>query len=167
MNNLKLYEVTDKFITLFEKAQTEELTEEEIQEQGNELALALKNKSQNIIAYDREMQLTTIALDTEIKRLTELKKAIENKSEKFKEYVKNNMEKLGVEKIETAIGNLSIKKNPPSIEILSEEDVPSEFKKEKLTITIDKTAIKKHFNETGEIIPGTTVITDKTRLEIK
>lgn len=167
MSDLTLYQVKDDFITLFEKRESEEITEEEYQAKGKELAITLKNKGQNIIAYNQNLEKLSENIKNEIDRLTVFKKAIENKQDKFKEYVKRNMEDLGIEKLETPLGILSIVKNPPSVEILSEEDVPNEFKKEKLTVTVDKTAIKKHFSETGEIIPGTTVITDKRSLRIK
>ena len=34
-------------------------------------------------------------------------------------------------------------------------------------LKIDKTAIKKYFKETGEIVPGTTIVNNKTNLRIK
>ena len=68
MSNLSLYNITNSFITLFEKAENEELTQEEIQEQGNELALALKNKSTSIIGYVRNLDLTSEAIKNEIDR---------------------------------------------------------------------------------------------------
>lgn len=46
MSNLSLYNITNSFITLFEKAENGELTQEEIQEQGKDLALALKIRVQ-------------------------------------------------------------------------------------------------------------------------
>ena len=47
-------------------------------------------------------------------------------------------------------------------------EIQEEFsKKEKITISVDKTAIKNHFKETGEIVAGTRVIDNKTSLRIK
>ena len=51
MSNLSLYNITNKFVDLMDKAQEGELTEEEYNELGNELALELQNKSSNIIGY--------------------------------------------------------------------------------------------------------------------
>ena len=87
--------------------------------------------------------------------------------DKFKQYVKENMEKLGITKLETEIGKMSIAKNPLSIEIENEDQIPSEFKQEVMTVKIDKTAIKTYFKETGEIVPGTRIISDKTSLRVK
>ena len=166
MSNLSLYNITNSFITLFEKAENEELTQEEIQEQGNELALALRNKSTSIIGYVRNLDLTSEAIKNEIDRLTIMKKAIDNKNTKFKEYVKENMEKLGLQKIDTELGTLSIAKNPASVEIFDETLIADEYKKEKVTVSIDKTSIKNALKE-GKNVQGARLVEDKTSLRIR
>ena len=166
MNSLSLYNITNSFITLFEKAENEELTQEEIQEQGNELALALRNKSTSIIGYVRNLDLTSEAIKNEIDRLTIMKKAIDNKNTKFKEYVKENMEKLDLQKIDTELGTLSIAKNPASVEIFDETLIADEYKKEKVTVSIDKTSIKNALKE-GKNVQGARLVEDKTSLRIR
>ena len=166
MSNLSLYNITNSFITLFEKAENEELTQEEIQEQGNELALALRNKSTSIIGYVRNLDLTSEAIKNEIDRLTIMKKAIDNKNTKFKEYVKENMEKLDLQKIDTELGTLSIAKNPASVEIFDETLIADEYKKEKVTVSIDKTSIKNALKE-GKNVQGARLVEDKTSLRIR
>ena len=96
-----------------------------------------------------------------------MKKKLKNKTDKFKEQVLNNMDRLGIEKVTTNIGKLAVRKNPISVEILNENIVPEEFKKEVVKVNIDKTAIKNHFKETGEIIPGAVINTDKYSLRIE
>ena len=77
------------------------------------------------------------------------------------------MESNGFQKIDTGLGSLTIAKNPMSVEIENEDEIPSEFKQEIITTKIDKNAIKKHIKETGEIIPGVIIVDDKTSLRIK
>lgn len=166
MKNLSLYNITNSFITLFEKAEQGELTKEEIEEQGKDLAISLKNKSTSIIGYVRNLDLTSEAIKNEIDRLTTMKKAIDNKSAKFKEYVKQNMEELELQKIDTELGTLSIAKNPASVEIYDESMIADEYKKEKLTVSIDKTAIKNAIKN-GKEVQGARLIEDKTSLRIK
>lgn len=166
MKNLSLYNITNSFITLFEKAEQGELTKEEIEEQGKNLAISLKNKSTSIIGYVRNLDLTSEAIKNEIDRLTTMKKAIDNKSAKFKEYVKQNMEELELQKIDTELGTLSIAKNPASVEIYDESMIADEYKKEKVTVTIDKTAIKNAIKE-GKEVEGARLVEDKTSLRIK
>lgn len=95
-----------------------------------------------------------------------MKKAIDNKNAKFKEYVKQNMEELELQKIDTELGTLSIAKNPASVEIYDESMIADEYKKEKVTVTIDKTAIKNAIKE-GKEVEGARLVEDKTSLRIK
>lgn len=167
MSDLTLYNITNKFVDLMNKAENEELTEEEYNKLGEELAIELQNKSSSIIGYVRNSELLIEAMKAEEKRISDLRKVAENKIEKFKQYVKENMEKLGLEKIQTELGILSIARNPISVEIENEEAIPEEFKNIVQTVKIDKTAIKKHFKETGEVIAGVQIVDDKTSLRIK
>ena len=167
MSNLSLYNITNKFVELMNKAQEGELTEEEYNEIGEELALELQKKSSSVIGYTQNEEALIEAIDNQIKRLTEFKKAKQNNLDKFKQYVKENMERLEISKIETELGTLSIAKNPISVEIVNVYEIPSKFKQEVVSVKIDKTAIKKHFKETGEIIKGIAIVDDKTSLRIK
>lgn len=167
MANISLYNITNKFVDLMDKAQDGELTEEEYNQLGEELALELQNKSANIIGYAQNKEALIDAIDIQIKRLQDLKKTEQNGLDRFKQYVKDNMERLGIEKIGTELGTLSIAKNPMSVEIENENEIPNEFKQEVVTIKIDKAAIKNHFKETGELVPGAIIIDNKTSLRIK
>ncbi len=167
MSNLSLYNITNKFVELMDKAQEGQLTEDEYNELGNELALELQNKSSNIIGYIKNSESLLEAMKAEEKRLADMRKQGEKKLEKFYQYVKENMQRLGLEEIPTELGRLKITKNPMSIEIENEDEIPAEFKKEVVTTQIDKTAIKNHFKDTGEIIPGIRIIDNKTSLRIK
>lgn len=167
MSNLSLYNITDRFVEIMDRVQEGEITEEQYNELGQELAIALQNKSIGIIGYVQNEEALIDAVDIQIKRLQDLKKQKTNNLDKFKQYVKENMEKLGITKLETEIGKMSIAKNPLSIEIENEDEIPSEFKQEVMTVKIDKTAIKNYFKETGEIVPGTRIISDKTSLRVK
>ena len=162
-----LYNITNKIIDLMDKRENEELTEEEQSLLNQEVEKELINKSSSIIAYVQNNEALSKAIDDEIDRLTEMKKKLKNKTDKFKEQVLNNMDRLGIEKVTTNIGKLAIRKNPISVEILNENIIPEEFKKEVVKTNIDKTAIKNYFKETGEIIPGTVINTDKYSLRIE
>lgn len=164
MSNLSLYKITSGFPALMDN---EEITEEEKKKIEDELIVLLQQKSQNIIGYTKNIELTINAMKEEEKRISENRKALENKMIRFKEYVKECMENNGITKIETSLGTLSIAKSPTSVEIVNEDEVPSEFKQEITTIKIDKIKIKDNFKETGEIPAGVNIITTNTNLRIK
>lgn len=164
MNNLSLYEITNSFPIIMEQ---ENLTDELKEEMIKELTLLLQQKSQNIIGYIRNNELTVEAMKNEEKRISEQRKALENRITKFKEYVKECMEKSNITKIETGLGNLSTAKSPISVEIINEDEIPEQFKTEVVTTKIDKKAITDNFKETGEIPNGVKINTDNTYLKIK
>ena len=164
MNNLSLYEITSGFPALMEN---EEISDEDKKKIEDELVILLQQKSQNIIGYTKNIELTINAMKEEEKRISDNRKALENKMARFKDYVKECMERNGVTKIETELGTLSIAKSPTSVEIVNEEEVPSEFKQEVVTVKIDKTNNKNNFKETGEIPNVVNIITTNTNLRIK
>jgi hypothetical protein len=145
----------------------EEITPELKEQLEKELTELLQQKSQNIIGYTKNIELTIEAMKTEERRISEQRKALENKLDNFKQYVKECMEQNGIKKIETGLGIISIAKNPISIEIENEEEVPDEFKTIITTTKIDKTKIKDNFKETGEIPNGIKINTENTSLRIK
>ena len=164
MNNLALYQITNTFPIIMEN---EELTEELKQDLIEELTILLQQKSKNIIGYSRNMELTIEAMKNEEKRIAERRKSLENRLSKLKEYVKGCMEQNGITKLETEIGTLSIAKNPISVEVINEDEIPNEYKQEIITTKIDKKAISDNFKATGEIIPGVKINTQNTSLRIK
>lgn len=164
MNNFSLYTITSAFPALMEN---EEINEEEKKQLQEELNTLLANKSMNIIAYCRNEELKIEAKKTEEKRLAESRKADERRLEKFKQYVKECMENSGIIKVETELGNLTIVKNPISVEIMNEDEVPSEYKTEVTTVKIDKAKIKDNFKATGEVPNGVNILTNNTSLRIK
>ena len=164
MNSLSLYQITSAFPMLMDQ---EEITPELKEQLEKELTELLQQKSQNIIGYTKNIELTIEAMKTEEKRISEQRKVLENKLDNFKQYVKECMEQNEIKKIETGLGTISIAKNPISIEIENEEEVPDEFKTTITTTKIDKTKIKDNFKETGEIPDGVKINTENTRLQIK
>lgn len=164
MNQLSLYEITNAFPALMEN---EEITEEDKDKIKSELTVLLQKKSQNIIGYTKNIELTIDAMKEEEDRIASNRKVLENKLTRFKQYVKECMEQNGITKITTELGTLSVAKSPTSVEIINEEEVPKEFKQEIVTVKIDKTKIKNNFRETGEIPAGVKIVTTNTNLRIK
>ena len=167
MSQMSLYKITNKFVEIMDKAENGELTEEEYNKLGEELAIELLNKSANIVGYIKNSESLIEAIKAEENRLADMRKKGEKKLEKFKDYVKENMDKLEIDKIPTELGTLVIAKNPISVEVQDENEIPKEYKIEVVTTKVDKVAIKNYFKETGEIIPGTRIIDNKTSLRIK
>ena len=164
MNDLKLYQITDGFMQLNDQ---EELTEEDKKQIEEQLTQALIKKSNNIVGYYEDRKSLIEAIDIQIKRLQEFKKQETNKLDRYKDYVKTNMEVLGIEKIETPVGSISLAKSPMSIEIINEDLIPEEYKEVVSTVKVDKKKIAEDFKATGEIIDGIKINNQNKYLKIK
>lgn len=163
-NSLSLYEITNAFPVLMEN---EEITDEEKKKIQEELIVLLQKKSQNIIGYIKNIELTVEAMKTEEQRISEQRKKLEKRMVDFKKYVKECMENTGISKIETGLGTLALTKNPISVEILNETLVPVEYKIEEKIVKINKKAIADNFKETGEIPEGINILSNNYSLRIK
>lgn len=130
------------------------INQNELQEKSINYAYAIRS-----IEYDLE------AIDSEIKRLQALKTSRTNAIERMKSAVLDAMDIYGIDKIETPTMKLSVRLNNPSVELVNEYQIPDIFKKEKVTVSIDKTAIKEAI-ESGLEVQGA-VLNRKKRLEIK
>jgi len=58
----------------------------------------------------------------------------------LRDYLLKNLELLGIPRIETATTVVVIRKSPPSVQVLNEEQIPSAFKK--VVASVDKTLLK-------------------------
>lgn len=164
MQELSLYEITGAFPKLMAQ---EEMSEEDKKRVEEELTTLLQKKSNAVIAYSKNIELTIKAMKEEESRISTNRKALENRLEQFKKYVKECMEGNGINKIETDLGTLSIAKSPISVEIVNEENVPDEYKEVVFTTKVDKKKIAEAFKSTGELIEGVEIHTDNTNLRIK
>lgn len=82
----------------------------------------------------------------------------ESVEEDMKQQILLGMDALGLKSIEFINQKVTLKNNPPSVKINDEELIPDKFKKEKVSITIDKTAIKKAIQDGEEVIGAELVV---------
>lgn len=82
----------------------------------------------------------------------------ESVEEDMKQQILLWMDTLGLKSIEFINQKVTLKNNPPSVKINDEELIPDKFKKEKVSITIDKTAIKKAIQDGEEVIGAELVV---------
>ena len=159
-----LYQITSAFPKLMEQ---DDISEEDKKEIEKELTQILKQKSNGVIGYAKNLELTIKAMKEEEDRLGETRKKLEKRLNHFKDYVIECMARNNLTKIDTDLGSLTLAKSPISVEIINENEVPEQFKTQVITTKIDKKAITDNFKETGEIPDGVRIYTENTNLRIK
>ena len=108
------YGISNRFIELVIKNEEGELSPKEYQEKGEILAQELKNKGTSTQGYIISQEAEIKAIKEEIKRLKEYADKKEKRIERIKSNVKDALENLGIQKLETPIGTMSIAKKRPS-----------------------------------------------------
>lgn len=171
---MKLYELVSEeqklnelFLTAIDEETGEIKDNETLEELETELKNALVNKSEGIIKVIRNQESDLEMVTAEIERLTNLKNKIKKEIENFKSYIKFNMKKMDIKKIETSLGTISLRVNPPSTDVFDKDLIPKEFMREKIERTYEpkKDDIKKAL-QNGEEVPGARLIY-KENLKIK
>lgn len=160
---MNLYEITREAMELASLLETEELTSE------LEQALVinqdqLQAKANNYAKVIVNIQSDADAIDAEIKRLKAMKESKERAITRLKEAVKNAMLVSNIEKIESPLFKLSIRKSE-AVEVDMLEGLPSEFVNIKNVVTPDKIAIKEAIKR-GEFVLGARLV-DNFNLQIK
>ena len=168
---MKLYELVSEeqklnelFLTAIDEETGEIRDNETLEELETELKNALVNKSEGIIKVIRNQESDLEMVTAEIERLTNLKNRIKKEMENFKSYIKFNMKKMDIKKIETSLGTISLRQSTAT-EIYDETSLPKEFLKEKITYTPSKAEIKKAI-ESGQEVKGARLVIN-TGLTIK
>lgn len=145
------------------------LIEGELTEQlENALVINQSELQEKAINYGyaiKSIEADVDTIDKEIDRLKALKTVRTNAIERMKSCVLEAMEIYGIEKVTSPTLNLSVRLNPESVDLVNEYQIPDCYKKEKVTVSIDKALIKEDL-KSGLEVPGA-VLKRGTRLEIK
>jgi hypothetical protein len=158
-----LYQINQDLLDLFQQVDDQE---GEITEEQQELLVIKEGElQQKAVAY-REVIGTNEAfitrIDEEIKRLQALKKQKQGLVQRLKDNLLNAVNLFG----EFTVGTITFgTRKSSSVEVEDVNNLPSEFKKVKVTESADKTAIKKAL-KSGEDVPGCQLI-ESVNLKIK
>ena len=126
----------------------------------------IKDQCINLAAYTKNLEAEAVALKAAADAILDRMNAVKKKSMRCKEIIHTTMEYRGIDRItDSPYFAIKIKKNPPSMVIINSEEIPPEYKSERMEIVIDNAQIKADLSQ-GLWVPGASLET-KTRLEIK
>ncbi len=143
MAGMKLYEIRNGMIDtldIFLESDQTEIDRENYNDIMNYLKEELKSKSSDLIKYIRNLELENTVTKLEIERLEDLKKGKEKKIKSIKSYIKRILLDLDKKKVETELGNVSLRKTT-SVEITDISKIPKEYLVVKEEITPSKKLI--------------------------
>lgn len=162
---VSLYELTNDLEEIISLLEQEDLPREQFEEIYNHLMELIVNKSENTIKYIRNIESRIAVAKAEEDRLKTYRQAEEKKLKRLKEYMVLCLKQANINKLETGIGRISLRKVPVSVEI-DENLIPNEYKEIQTVSKTDKNYIKKLLLE-GEVIKGARLVEDKYTLTVK
>ena len=165
-----LYVLTNEYLALAEKLADGDFDAQTVADtiEASGITDALAVKAQGLEYVARGAMAHHEAIDAEISRLQALKDKRSKVAQGLRDYLKDNMERAGIEKIECPMFSISIRKNPPSVEILDSLSLPKEFwrtpEPKPPVAAPDKAAIKAALQKGDEVMGAK--LSQSTRLVV-
>ena len=145
-----LYELTNEFKELLFLAETEDLDEQTLADTLESLGCELEDKADGYAKVIRELEGQASTLKSEIDRLSNRKRLIENNIKRMKSSLQEAMKVSGKPKFKTSLFSFNIVKNGGKQPLDIYDKVPEEYSVVKLEP--DKDKIRQAL-ESGEELP--------------
>jgi hypothetical protein len=170
MSSLTLFQIAAEYRNITDVLMDAGVDEQTLNDTLEGEVWPLELKAQNYGFVIRNLQATAASIKDAEEQMKARRQAIEKRAAALAERLKVGLEIAGVSKLDCPHFALTIKKNPPSVEIWDEKQIPAEFMRTPEpppppSPAPDKTAIKEAI-KAGREIPGAK-IAQATRLEIK
>lgn len=167
MSNLALYELASEYVEASQKLSELDLDEQTVLDTLEGLQFPIEQKATNVAMFVRNLEASAEAIKNAEGQMAARRKAIENRSARIREYLKQQMERCGIQKIDGPHFRLAVRENPPSVIVEDEKAIPQEFMRTPPppASVPDKKAIGEAIKG-GKDVPGARV-ERATRLEIK
>lgn len=123
----KLYEIVGAFKELLEMASEENMDQKLISDTLEGVGFEFEEKADGYAKVVKMLEGDVEAIDKEIKRLTEKKNTIKNNISGIKKNLENAMITTGKTKFKTLLFGYNIQKNPVSVSIDDENQIPKDF----------------------------------------
>jgi len=124
-----LFVLTNQYLELANKLANLDLDAETIADtvEASGIVDSLQDKATAIEHVARGAEAHNAAIDAEIARLQALKAHRVKVASGLRQYLLDNMQRMGIEKIECQLFQISIRKNPPAVEVFDTINLPAEY----------------------------------------
>lgn len=158
--SIKLYDLAEAYQNILNLID-EENPDTELTNALSAIEGQIEIKAINIANLIKSLESEAEIIKAEEQRLAQRRKARENAVVRIKEYLKENLETLGMEKIKTPTRTIYVQDNPPTVNIIDPDKIPGKF----------LTLIPEHYEprkkdiieawKAGEEIPGVEITRGK------
>lgn len=128
-SSVSLYELSTELQRVNEAIISEEgIISPSLEVEMDRLLPAITDKASNLAKWVINIDGNIEAIESEINRLKKRKEVNDHLKDRLKAYLKDSMEKAGMDKIDTGIMVLAIQRNPPSVDLVDEAAIPASYK---------------------------------------
>lgn len=147
---MNLYEITGQFKELLDMAETENIDQAIINDTLEGIEFEFEEKADAYAKIMKALEGNVNALDVEIERLENKRRTIKNNISSMKYSLEKAMVETGKTKFKTTLFSFGIQKNPASVVIDDEHNIPENFLIQQAP-KVDKTGIKNYLKELEEV----------------
>lgn len=161
-----LYELTNELKEAQSLIANGELSPDEMRDTLDGMVGEFNDKAVNVAHFKQNLNASIDAIDAEIERLNNKKKALKNHDQRMVDYLRDNMEAAGIKKIECPLFTITLRAGQKKAVILDESKLPDDYVSVKTTVKPDSRAILKDLKD-GADIPGAILEDGKSSVLIK
>jgi len=167
---MKLYELAEQYRTIegMLDKDYEYIDKDGITKELGNIVDQIEDKVCNIGKLILELKSDAESIKAEEDRLAKRRSAALNKIEYLKNYLLTEMQTANVLKAKKDVISVAVRNNPPSVEVAKFDEVPEQYIRVIPEVReADKKLILQHFKDTGEIVTGVDIITNRKYLEVR
>jgi hypothetical protein len=165
-----LYHLTNDFAAVVNHLEEMEIEPEAFQDTLDSLQAPIEEKIENIVKYMKSLEALADAKKLEAKRLSDSASSDIKKAEWFKNYMADNLKKVGIKDIQAGVFKVGFKKGSEVVKI-DETKTPTADQAPHLYLYqepkfIGKADLKKLIKD-GKEIPGVSLVRNEDSLVVK
>lgn len=162
----QLYKISDDYKSLMELVENGEVTPDMIADTLEGVQGMFEEKAQNVVVIANQYERNLGMVQAEIDRLNHMKESIQRQRDSLKEYLRVNMERTGITKIECPLFKITLRKATTTCTVTNESSLPDDYVSVKTVVSPDKRKILADL-KSGVDIPGAELSLGKTSITIK
>jgi hypothetical protein len=165
--DIALFVLADEYLAATQKLADLDLDPQTVADTLEGLQFPIEQKGTQVAAFVQNLEATAKAIDEAVDAMTLRRDRIRQRAATIREYLKGQMERTGITKIDSPWFRIAVRQNPPSVVIDDEDKLPAKWKVQPPAPPMrpDKARIKDDL-EHGVDVPECR-LERKTRLEIK
>lgn len=151
---MKLYEITEEYQKIFEElSEHGNFDHETIDNTLSPIIKSFEDKAKNVVAYIKNVEQEIVALQNHKENIDSRIKSYKKEFENLKNYLKNNMISMKINKISCPFFDILVKDTTPSLIKEDELNIPSEYLITKTELIVDNEKLKNDIKN-GRVIAG-------------